>query len=136
MGSYHLTLASASPRRRELLARLGLAPDAVTPADIDEMIQRGALRGRLHNEETKATYNLFRTAGGDVMVRGNSLVIRAGVPARSRSGRLWIRIECEGYTIEEQSAVATLEDPLIWNVTMQPSSTPLFMQRLGRSYWF
>lgn len=36
MGSPHLTLASASPRRRELLARLGLAPDAVTPADIDE----------------------------------------------------------------------------------------------------
>lgn len=32
----HITLASASPRRRELLARLGLAPDAVTPADIDE----------------------------------------------------------------------------------------------------
>jgi len=32
----HLTLASASPRRRELLGRLGLAPDAVVPADIDE----------------------------------------------------------------------------------------------------
>ena len=32
----HLTLASASPRRRDLLARLGLAPDAVIPADIDE----------------------------------------------------------------------------------------------------
>ena len=32
----HLTLASASPRRRDLLARLGLAPDAVSPADIDE----------------------------------------------------------------------------------------------------
>ncbi len=32
----HLTLASASPRRRELLGRLGLEPDAVTPADIDE----------------------------------------------------------------------------------------------------
>ncbi|MCU0947706.1 MAG: Maf family nucleotide pyrophosphatase [Porphyrobacter sp.] len=32
----HLTLASASPRRRDLLARLGLAPDAVSPADINE----------------------------------------------------------------------------------------------------
>lgn len=31
-----LILASASPRRRDLLARLGLAPDAVDPADIDE----------------------------------------------------------------------------------------------------
>ena len=36
MGSPHLTLASASPRRRDLLARLGMTPDAVTPADIDE----------------------------------------------------------------------------------------------------
>ncbi len=36
MGSPHLTLASASPRRRDLLARLGIKPDAVTPADIDE----------------------------------------------------------------------------------------------------
>ncbi len=31
-----LVLASASPRRRELLARLGLVADAITPADIDE----------------------------------------------------------------------------------------------------
>ena len=31
-----LTLASASPRRRELLGRLGLAPNAVHAADIDE----------------------------------------------------------------------------------------------------
>ena len=29
-------LASASPRRLELLGRLGLSPDAVDPADIDE----------------------------------------------------------------------------------------------------
>lgn len=41
MGSLHLTLASASPRRRELLGRLGLAPDAVTPADIDETPLKG-----------------------------------------------------------------------------------------------
>lgn len=31
-----LVLASASPRRREWLARLGIEPDAVIPADIDE----------------------------------------------------------------------------------------------------
>ena len=32
----HLTLASASPRRLELLARLGVVPDAIAPAEIDE----------------------------------------------------------------------------------------------------
>jgi len=31
-----LILASASPRRLDLLARLGLTPDAIDPADIDE----------------------------------------------------------------------------------------------------
>jgi septum formation protein len=31
-----LVLASASPRRRELLARLGIAPDVIVAADIDE----------------------------------------------------------------------------------------------------
>ncbi|MFN9499137.1 MAG: Maf family protein [Erythrobacteraceae bacterium] len=43
MGSLHLTLASASPRRRELVARLGLEPHAVTPADIDETPLTGEL---------------------------------------------------------------------------------------------
>ncbi|MBV7259491.1 Maf family protein [Erythrobacter crassostreae] len=36
MSALHLTLASASPRRRDLLARLGLTADAISPADIDE----------------------------------------------------------------------------------------------------
>ena len=36
-----LLLASASPRRLELLARIGVAPDAVESADIDETARRG-----------------------------------------------------------------------------------------------
>ena len=36
MSAVRLVLASASPRRLELLARLGVTPDAVIPADIDE----------------------------------------------------------------------------------------------------
>jgi septum formation protein len=35
-GRPQLVLASGSPRRRELLAQIGLVPDAVDPADIDE----------------------------------------------------------------------------------------------------
>jgi septum formation protein len=38
-----LVLASASPRRLELLARLGVIPDAVTPADIDETPRKSEL---------------------------------------------------------------------------------------------
>lgn len=38
-----LILASASPRRLDLLARLGLVPDVVDPADIDEAVRPGEL---------------------------------------------------------------------------------------------
>ncbi|MEL6239514.1 MAG: Maf family nucleotide pyrophosphatase [Pseudomonadota bacterium] len=43
MGAFHLTLASASPRRRDLLARLDIIPDAIQPADIDETPMAGEL---------------------------------------------------------------------------------------------
>jgi septum formation protein len=38
-----LILASASPRRRELIARLGLEPQAIVSADIDETPNKGEL---------------------------------------------------------------------------------------------
>ena len=38
-----LILASASPRRLDLLDRIGVKPDAVIPADVDESVPRGEL---------------------------------------------------------------------------------------------
>jgi septum formation protein len=38
-----LVLASASPRRLELLARIGVTPDAVAPSEIDETPLKGEL---------------------------------------------------------------------------------------------
>ena len=38
-----LVLASASPRRLDLLARIGVVPDAVVPAEIDESVPAGEL---------------------------------------------------------------------------------------------
>ncbi len=38
-----LVLASASPRRLDLLARIGVTPDVVVPADIDESVPAGEL---------------------------------------------------------------------------------------------
>ncbi|MEA3053691.1 MAG: nucleoside triphosphate pyrophosphatase [Sphingomonadales bacterium] len=53
-----LTLASASPRRLELLARLGVTPDAVVPAGIDEAPRKSELPGlyacRMAKEKTAA----------------------------------------------------------------------------------
>ena len=106
------------------------------PKNIDTMIRRGTIRGRLHNESTDETWNLFRSAGGTIKRDGNALVILAGVPARTQSARLWTRIECAGYSIEEVSKVANLGEPVNWEIIMRPSSVPLFLQRLGKSYWF
>lgn len=38
-----LILASASPRRRDLLSQIGCLPDAIDPADIDETPHKGEL---------------------------------------------------------------------------------------------
>jgi septum formation protein len=38
-----LILASASPRRRELLAQIGITPDEILPAEIDESVREGEL---------------------------------------------------------------------------------------------
>jgi septum formation protein len=38
-----LVLGSASPRRLQLLAQIGVVPDAVVPAEIDETPRRGEL---------------------------------------------------------------------------------------------
>src|SRR6058998_2711222 len=38
-----LILASASPRRLDLLTRIGVVPDAVIPADVDESVPKGEL---------------------------------------------------------------------------------------------
>lgn len=48
-----LILASASPRRLDLLARIGVVPDAIEPADIDESVPRGELP-RVHAERLAA----------------------------------------------------------------------------------
>lgn len=110
-------------------------PNGLT-GDLQTMLRRGEVRGRLHNADTGQTYNLFRSAGGSLQRRGNRLLIDAGVPARSENATLWVRIEIAGYAIEEQSAQATLGRTLDWNIAMRPTSTPLFIQRLNKSYWF
>lgn len=55
-----LILASNSPRRLELLAQVGIVPDAVIPADIDEAARANeradALAKRLASEKAMAVY--------------------------------------------------------------------------------
>ena len=63
-----LVLASASPRRLALLAQMGLDPDAVIPADIDETPRRSesprALVQRLSAEKAKAAADVAGKRAG------------------------------------------------------------------------
>jgi len=73
-----LILASASPRRLDLLARIGVKPDAVVPADIDESVPRGELPRvhalRLAREKAKAV----SAAEPDALVLAADTVVAVG----------------------------------------------------------
>jgi septum formation protein len=94
MGAPHLILASASPRRRELLARLGLAPDAVTPADIDETPRKGELPRayalRMGREKALAVSDTadapcFVLAGDTVVAVGRRILPKTETEAEARA---------------------------------------------------
>ncbi|MEA1617297.1 Maf family nucleotide pyrophosphatase [Erythrobacter sp. T5W1-R] len=75
----HLTLASASPRRRDLLARLGIAPDAVSPADIDETPLRGELPRaycvRMGLEKARVVTATGHVLAGDTVVAAGRRIL-------------------------------------------------------------
>lgn len=106
------------------------------PQNFEELARTGRLRGRLHNEATGATFDLFRTAGASLSGDGAAIEIRAGVPTDTERANLWVRIEAEGYGIELQSAEASLARPLEWTIELRKSSVPLNLQRFGKSIWF
>lgn len=83
MGQPTLILASASPRRRELIARLGLVPDAINPADIDESPKKGELprdyarRMAREKAEAAASDQDFVLAGDTVVAAGRRILPKA-----------------------------------------------------------
>ena len=83
MGQPTLILASASPRRRELIARLGLEPAAINPADIDETPAAGerprdyAIRMAREKAQAAASDDGFVLAGDTVVAAGRRILPKA-----------------------------------------------------------
>ncbi len=83
MASHPLILASASPRRRELLARLGIEPDRIAPADIDETPWEGelprdyAIRMAREKAMAAASDDGFVLAGDTVVAAGRRILPKA-----------------------------------------------------------
>ena len=73
-----LVLASASPRRRDLLAQIGVVPDTVEPADLDEAPWPDELPGphalRLANEKARTV----AARHGSAVVLGADTVVACG----------------------------------------------------------
>lgn len=90
MGAPTLILASASPRRRELLTRLGIAPAAIAPADIDETPHKGELprdyarRMAQEKAEAAASDDGFVLAGDTVVAVGRRILPKAEDEATAR----------------------------------------------------
>ena len=90
MSSPKLILASASPRRRELIARLGVTPDAIAPADIDETPHKAELprdyAKRMAREKAQAAASDegFVLAGDTVVAAGRRILPKAEDEATAR----------------------------------------------------
>ncbi|MEM7684454.1 MAG: Maf family protein, partial [Pseudomonadota bacterium] len=67
-----LVLGSASPRRRDLLAQIGVVPDAISPANIDEMPTKGELP-RPYVERMAREKNVA-VAGADLILTADTVV--------------------------------------------------------------
>ena len=86
-----LILASASPRRRELLARLGVEPARVAPADIDETPLKGelprdyAVRMAREKAEAAASGDGHVLAGDTVVAAGRRILPKAEDEATARA---------------------------------------------------
>ncbi|HEX3677158.1 MAG TPA: nucleoside triphosphate pyrophosphatase [Sphingomicrobium sp.] len=83
-----LILASASPRRLDLLARIGVVPDAIVPADIDESVPRGELP-REH------ALRLAREKAEVVMARESSALVLAADTVVAVGRRILPKVEDE-----------------------------------------
>jgi len=88
-----LVLASASPRRLDLLRQIGIEPDRIDPADIDEIVQPGELPPshamRLAEEKARAVMprhpGAFILAADTVVVCGRRILPKPADPATARS---------------------------------------------------
>ena len=76
--SHRLVLASASPRRLDLLAQVGIVPDAIDPADLDEAPLRDETPRRLALRLALAKARLVAEREPDAFVLAADTVVALG----------------------------------------------------------
>lgn len=74
MSAPQLVLASSSPRRRDLLARIGLLPDRIESPDIDESPLKGELPRAYALRLAQAKAQAVARREGEVVIAGDTTV--------------------------------------------------------------
>ena len=78
MSRPELVLASASPRRIELLAQLGVTPDRIDPADIDETPLKGETPPRLAERLARSKAEVVAARAPEALVLAADTVVAVG----------------------------------------------------------
>ena len=112
-----LILGSASPRRRDLLAQIGVTPDAIAPADIDETPRRDELPRR-YAERLAAEKAQAVAAGPEDLVLTADTVVSAGrrilgKPADAVEAEAFLRL-LSGRRHRVATAVALRRGERLW----------------------
>lgn len=128
-------LASASPRRVALLAQLGLVPDEIIPADIDESEAKGELplpyARRMAEEKTA----LIAQRHPDAFIIGADTVVACGRRILPKATDAKIAADCMGLLMGRAHRVyggVSLYSPLSKTITTKASHSHVHMRRLDQ----
>lgn len=78
MSRPELVLASSSPRRIELLAQVGIVPDRIDPADIDETPQKSETPARLAERLARTKAQVVAERHSDACIVAADTVVSVG----------------------------------------------------------
>jgi septum formation protein len=135
-----LVLASASPRRLQLLEQVGLTPDLLNPTDVDETPLRREtprrLALRLAADKAKAAIHmpLVRALGPTALILGADTVVGLGRRVLPKADTPEVAMDClrllsgRSHWVYSAVAVATIGG----NVTTRISETKVRFKRLSR----
>lgn len=110
-------LGSGSPRRRDLLAQLGVTPDAIRPPDIDESPQPGEVPRRYCTRMAAEKARATAAAGDDIVLAADTTVALGrrilGQPDTAREARRFLTL-LSGRRHRVITAIAVRRGARLW----------------------
>ncbi len=139
-----LVLGSASPRRLELLAQLGIVPDELRPADIDETPLKGERPRPYCNRVTLEKAKAIPRETGEVVLTADTTVAVGrrilGKPENAAEAEVFLRL-LSGRRHRVITSVAVIDDvttrarDVVTTVRMSPISNEELDSYLATNDW-